>query len=128
MEALITNGIKVSVETLYQAAYSRPQEHRYIFSYQIRIENLSANTVQLLRRHWQIFDANGMIREVEGEGVIGKQPVLAPGETHEYASWSPLTTELGKMQGTYLFVRTTDNEEFKVQIPAFKLIVPFKLN
>lgn len=128
MEVLITNGIKVSVETLYQAAYSRPQENRYIFSYQITIENLSANTVQLLRRHWQIFDANGMIREVEGEGVIGKQPVLAPGETHEYASWSPLTTELGKMQGTYLFVRTTDNKEFKVQIPAFKLIVPFKLN
>lgn len=128
MQTLTNNGIKVSVETFYQPAYSRPLEMKYIFSYHIIIENLSEDTVQLLRRHWYIFDSNGVIREVEGEGVIGKQPVLAPGETHQYASWSPLTTEMGKMSGTYLFKRQSDNKEFRVKIPDFQLLAPFKLN
>jgi ApaG protein len=128
MEALITRGIKVSVETSYQPAYSRPLEMKYIFSYHILIENLSTETVQLLRRHWYILDSTGVVREVEGEGVIGKQPILQPGESHEYASWSPLMTELGKMSGTYLFVRPADGEQFEVEIPEFQLIAPFKLN
>ncbi len=128
MEAIITKGIKVSVETFYQPAYSRPLEMKYIFSYHIIIENLSDETVQLLRRHWFIYDSNGVIREIEGEGVIGKQPVLAPGETHQYASWSPLTTEMGKMYGTYLFQRQEDKEQFEVNIPEFHLLAPFKLN
>lgn len=128
MHTLTNNGIKVSVETFYQPAYSRPLEMKYIFSYHIMIENLSDDTVQLLRRHWYIFDSNGVIREVEGEGVIGKQPVLAPGETHQYASWSPLTTEMGKMSGTYLFSRQSDNKQFRVKIPEFQLLAPFKLN
>ncbi|MFN7116892.1 MAG: Co2+/Mg2+ efflux protein ApaG [Saprospiraceae bacterium] len=128
METLITRGIKVSVETQYQPAYSRPLEMKYVFSYHITIENMSEETVQLLRRHWYIFDSNGVIREVEGEGVIGKQPILHPGESHEYASWSPLMTEMGKMYGFYLFVRQSDDEQFKVQIPEFQLLAPFKLN
>lgn len=128
MEAIITKGIKVSVETFYQPAYSRPLEMKYIFSYHIIIENLSDETVQLLRRHWFIYDSNGVVREIEGEGVIGKQPVLAPGETHQYASWSPLTTEMGKMYGTYLFQRQEDKEQFEVNIPEFHLLAPFKLN
>ena len=128
METLITNGIRVSVETQYQPTYSRPLELKFIFSYHITIENLSSETVQLLRREWEIFDSNGVIRKVEGEGVIGKQPVLAPGESHQYASWSPLTTEMGKMSGVYIFRRDVDNHEFRVDIPDFRLIAPFKLN
>lgn len=128
MYILTTNGIKVSVDAAYQSAYSRPLEMKYIFAYHVTIENLSADTVQLLRRHWYIFDSNGVIREVEGEGVIGQQPILAPGEVHEYASWSPLMTEMGKMAGTYLFLNQSDNEQFRVKIPEFKLLAPFKLN
>lgn len=128
MEALITRGIKVSVETFYQPAYSHPLEMKYIFSYHITIENLSSETVQLLRRHWYIYDSNGVIREVEGEGIIGKQPILQPGESHQYASWSPLMTEMGKMYGTYLFARDSDGEQFRVKIPEFQLLAPFKLN
>ena len=128
METLFTNGIRVSVETQYQPTYSRPLELKFIFSYHITIENLSSETVQLLRREWEIFDSNGVIRKVEGEGVIGKQPVLAPGESHQYASWSPLTTEMGKMSGVYIFRRDVDNHEFRVDIPDFRLIAPFKLN
>ena len=82
METLITQGIKVSVLPSYQAAYSRPAQNRYIFAYHITIENQSTDTVQLLRRHWFIWDSNGTIREVEGEGVIGQQPVLDPGQKH----------------------------------------------
>ncbi|MBK7872552.1 MAG: Co2+/Mg2+ efflux protein ApaG [Saprospiraceae bacterium] len=128
METLITNGIKVSVETSYQPSYSRPLEMKFIFSYHITIENLSSQTVQLLRREWAIYDSTGTIRRVEGEGVIGKQPILAPGESHQYASWSPLTTELGKMTGAYIFSKDADGQEFRVNIPEFKLIAPFKLN
>ncbi|HMO40831.1 MAG TPA: Co2+/Mg2+ efflux protein ApaG [Saprospiraceae bacterium] len=128
METLITNGIKVSVETFYQPSYSRPMEMKYVFSYHIYIENLGSNTVQLLRREWLICDSSGLVRKVEGEGVIGKQPVLAPGESHQYASWSPLMTEIGKMTGAYIFRRDTDGQEFRVNIPEFRLIAPFKLN
>ncbi|MDX1942972.1 MAG: Co2+/Mg2+ efflux protein ApaG [Saprospiraceae bacterium] len=128
MEILITNGIKVSVETSYQPSYSRPLEMKFIFSYHITIENLSSQTVQLLRREWMIYDSTGTIRSVEGEGVIGKQPILAPGESHQYASWSPLNTELGKMTGAYIFRKDADGQEFRVHIPEFKLIAPFKLN
>lgn len=128
METLITNGIKVSVETFYQPSYSQPVEMKYVFSYHITIENMSSQTVQLLRREWLIFDSNGTVRTVEGEGVIGRQPVLAPGESHQYASWSPLMTEMGKMTGSYIFRRDTDGREFRVNIPEFQLIAPFKMN
>ncbi len=128
METLITKGIRVSVETIYQSAYSRPLEGKFVFSYHIIIENLSVDTVQLLRRHWLIFDSTGLMRQVEGEGVIGQQPVLAPGESHQYASWSPINTEIGKMRGSYTFIRERDGKEFQVAIPEFQLVVPFKMN
>ena len=128
LETTVTNGIKVSVETFYQEEYSRPIENKYIFAYRIYIQNLSENTVQLMRRHWYIIDSNGMIREVEGEGVIGHQPILAAGDSHQYVSWSHLFTEMGKMYGYYLFVRQIDGEMFKATIPEFQLVVPFKLN
>lgn len=128
MDALITNGIKISVVAHYEPVHSNPVESRYLYSYQIAIENLSEHTVQLLRRHWFIFDSSGMIKEVEGDGVIGKQPILEPGQLHDYSSWCPLSTAVGKMHGYYTMMRLDDRSLFQVDIPAFELIAPFKLN
>lgn len=123
-----TNGITVSVETFYQDDYSRPFEHKYIFAYRITIKNNSDYTVQLMTRHWYVYDSNGVMREVEGEGVIGLLPILAPNETHQYISWSHLFTDMGKMHGYYTFIRQIDSESFKVIIPEFHLVAPYKLN
>jgi ApaG protein len=128
VEIAITNGIRVSVETFYQDEYSRPMDNRFIFAYRITIENNSMYTVQLMRRHWYIHDSNGITREVEGEGVIGQQPILLPREVHQYVSWSHLFTDIGKMRGYYIFVRQVDGEMFRVDIPEFSMIVPFKMN
>jgi len=128
METLTTKGITISVESFYHSGYSKPVENKYVFAYRINIENKSDQTVQLLRRHWFIHDSNGAIREVEGEGVIGKQPVLVAGASHQYVSWSPLMTDVGKMYGTYLMLDKASGKEFKVKIPEFKLIAPFKGN
>ena len=84
--------------------------------------------VQLLRRHWYIWEANGTRREVEGEGVIGQQPVLEPGEVYQYVSACNLNTEIGKMWGNYTLQRISDRSQFAVQIPVFDMIVPFKMN
>lgn len=123
----ITNGIKISVETFYQAEYSRPMEGKFIFAYRITIENMGAQTAQLMRRHWYIYDSNGTVREVEGEGVIGVQPILTPQATHQYVSWCHLFSDVGKMSGYYSFVRQ-DGEMFKVDIPEFSMCTPFKMN
>ena len=128
METLTTKGIKISVETFYHEKHSRPTDQKFVFLYRITIENKSNTTVKLLRRHWYIFDSNGNIREVEGEGVIGKQPVLRPGESHQYVSWSPLQSEMGKMYGYYLMNDEMNHKNFKVLVPEFKLVAPFKLN
>ncbi len=128
METLTTNGIKISVETSYQASESKPSRRHYVHAYRVTIENKSSDTVQLLRRHWFILDSNNVKREVKGDGVIGKQPVLSPGESHQYISWCPLRTEIGKMYGTFLMVRKPEGKEFYVRIPEFKLIVPARLN
>jgi len=124
----ITDGVKVSVETTFQPEYSSPVQSHFVFTYRIRIENNSQFTIQLHRRHWKVYDAHGVIREVEGEGVVGQQPILEPGEFHEYVSGCNLKTEMGKMKGTYLMERIVDGKNFNVQIPEFVLIVPFKLN
>lgn len=128
MEILTTNGITVSVETQYLPEHSDPRELKFLFGYHILIENGSTFTVQLLRRHWVIQDADGQLREVEGEGVIGVQPVLQAGESHEYASFCNFTAEIGKMRGTYLMSRLDDGSLFEVSIPEFKMVAPFKLN
>jgi ApaG protein len=128
LEIKVTNGIRVCVETSYQDEYSRPLENKYVFAYRITIENVSDCTVQLMRRHWHIVDSNGMVREVEGEGVIGVQPILAPGDKHQYVSWSHLFTEIGKMYGYYHFQRQIDNTSFKAAIPEFQLMTPCKMN
>lgn len=128
MVTAITLGVKISVETTYQEDHSDPINNHFIFGYRITIENLTDYTVQLKRRQWFIFDSNGIQREVEGEGVVGEQPVLEPGEKHSYVSACNLNTEIGSMSGNYLMQRLADNEEFIVTIPEFELIVPYRLN
>ena len=128
MKPKITNGIKVSVEVYFQEEYSKPLADQYVFSYRVTIENQSPNTVQLMSRHWHIQDASGNQREVKGEGVVGKQPVLAPGEYHQYVSWCPLNTTVGKMYGTYQMIDLATREPFDVQIPAFRMAASFVLN
>lgn len=123
-----TQGIKVSVETEYQPAYSSPSQYHYVFTYRITIENESEYTIQLLRRHWNIYDAGFAPREVEGEGVVGQQPVLEPGQTHQYVSGCNLKSGIGKMTGTYLMERIVDGTTVKVIIPEFTMVAPLRLN
>jgi ApaG protein len=128
MIAKITEGVKITVDTVYQPEYSNPAKEHFMFAYKIIIENLTDYSVQLLARHWIIFDSNGSKREVEGEGVVGLQPIIEPGNYHEYVSGCNLKTDMGTMQGTYTMKRLVDNELFKVAIPQFLLVAPFKLN
>lgn len=121
MDTLITNGIRISVEPFYQSQYSKPVEMQYIFAYRITIENLTDETVQLMRRHWVITDSTGVRREVNGEGVVGQQPVLAPGQQHQYVSWCHLTTGLGTMSGSYQMVGHMTHRQFEVDIPEFRM-------
>lgn len=128
MIATITEGVKVSVETIYQPEYSNPANDHYMFAYKINIENMGNYTVQLMRRHWSIFDSNGTKREVEGEGVVGQQPIIESGHSHEYVSGCNLKTDMGSMKGEYQMLRLIDDVTFDVAIPEFTLIAPYKLN
>jgi ApaG protein len=128
MTTAVTEGVQVSVKTEYQSHYSSPIQGHYVFTYRIAIENRSDHTIQLLRRHWLIYDSNGTVREVEGDGVVGLQPVLEPGEVHEYVSGCNLKSSMGKMTGTYTVERIIDGKLLKITIPEFTMIAPFKLN
>lgn len=116
----VSNGIRVVVRPEFAAGHSDASVPRFVFVYHIRIENLGERTVQLLWRHWYIDDAVAGRSEVEGEGVVGEQPVLAPGDVHEYQSFCVLEGPEGSMEGYYLFKRT-DGVEFKAAIPRFLL-------
>ncbi len=128
MTTAVTEGIKVSVKTEYQSDYSSPLQAHYVFTYRITIENASDYTIHLLRRHWVIYDSIGTVRETGGEGVVGQQPVLEPGEVHEYVSGCNLHSSMGKMVGTYLIERIIDGKQLQIAIPEFTMVVPFKLN
>jgi ApaG protein len=128
MVADITKGIRVSVETEYQQEYSNPAQNHFVFTYQITIENLGDKTIQLMSRHWDIVDLTFPNREIEGEGVIGKQPIIEPGQMHQYVSGCNLKSGLGKMAGYYTMERLVDGKQFSVKIPQFDMVVPFKLN
>lgn len=128
MNTQITDGVKVSVETVYQADFSNPENEHYMFAYKVRIENLSAYSVKLLNRHWFIFDSIGDLREVLGEGVVGEQPLIAPGEEHVYVSGCNLKSDMGSMWGTYGMLREVDGVAFDVEIPKFVLEAPYRLN
>ena len=119
----VTKDISVSVEPFYLDKESEPEDSHYVWGYQIHIENYGQKTVQLERRHWIITDGNGQTHEVDGEGVIGEQPVLEPGQAFEYTSGAPLTTSSGFMVGTYK-MKNMDGTYFDVDIPAFSLDVP----
>ena len=128
MVSKISEGVTISVETFYQPDYSNPQSSEYMFAYRITIENNNSFPVKLLRRHWYIFDSDSTHREVEGEGVIGNQPEINSGEKYQYISGCNLRTELGKMHGTYFMENLNSKKTFYVNIPAFEMIVPFKMN
>ncbi len=128
MVTKITNGVKVSVETFYQKDFSNPMREEYVFAYRVTIYNESDSSVQLLRRHWHIYDSIGDDREVKGEGVVGKQPVIEPKAYHQYISGCHLKTPIGKMHGIYQMTRINTGEEFEVKIPEFQLIAPLVLN
>lgn len=124
----VTNGVKVTVEVQYQPDYSSPNQHHYVFTYQVTIENNSSKTLQLKRRKWIINDAGYPIRTVEGEGVVGRLPILEPGQKHQYISGCNLRSGLGKMHGSYQMEKLMDGQPVTIQIPEFKMVVPFKLN
>jgi ApaG protein len=124
----ITAGIKVSVETFFQPDHSDVLQSCYLFAYRITIENDSEFPVKLKKRHWHIIDAYSFRREVEGDGVIGEQPVIKAGERYQYVSGCDMRTEIGRMYGTYLMEKLSDGTLFTVNIPQFSMVAPFKLN
>lgn len=124
----VSNQIGIEVLTRYQAEYSDPELNKYLFAYRIKITNQSKDTVQLLTRKWFIFDSTGKQTLVEGEGVIGKTPVLHPGETFEYVSCCPLESPIGYMHGEYEFKKSDSGEGFQSKIPKFDLVCPDVLN
>ncbi len=128
MHTLITHGVEISVETSYQEEYSSPLRNEFTFAYRITISNHNLFTVQLLRRKWIISDANRKVEIVEGDGVVGRQPVLYAGDSYQYVSGSHLQTPLGKMKGVYIFENKATAETFEVDIPEFKLEAPAVLN
>lgn len=116
-----TQGIRITVRPLYLAEQSQPALRRYVFAYFIRIENTSQRTVQLMTRHWYIHDSIGEDSEVAGDGVVGEQPTLAPGDVHEYQSFCILKSPSGHMEGTYRFVHA-DDSLIDAAIPRFELV------
>jgi ApaG protein len=119
----ITRGIAVSVEPTYLEADSSPSDSKYLWAYRVIIENQGRETVQLLSRHWMITNARGELTEVKGPGVIGRQPLVKPGDSYEYTSGTPLNTPWGMMGGSYQ-MESDSGERFDVEIPTFSLDSP----
>jgi len=115
--------IKVDVETSYVEEQSDPQDGRFVFSYTITIRNEGSTPARLLTRHWIITDANGKVQEVRGDGVVGEQPYLKPGQGFRYSSGAVIETPVGAMQGSYQMV-ADDGEQFDAPIPPFRLAIP----
>ncbi|WP_338409967.1 Co2+/Mg2+ efflux protein ApaG [uncultured Flavobacterium sp.] len=128
MVTQITKGIKITVLTGFEGTYFKNQSLYFAFSYQITIKNQSKDSVQLNSRHWKIFDSLKDIEIVDGEGVVGKKPVLKPGESHVYSSGCLLASPIGAMNGFFNMINFTTTKSFKVEIPTFKLSAPFALN
>ena len=123
-----SHGITVSAIAKYEEEYSNPELERFIFSYKITIVNNTDLPVQLISRKWEIYDGQGHIRNVEGVGVVGLQPILESNQDFTYDSWCPLSTPLGKMKGFFFMNRLVDNQSLEVKIPEFTLICPFLQN
>ena len=128
MVTQITRGIKVSIKTSFEGTYYKESKLHYAFEYIVKIENQSKELVQLNSRHWNILDSLNDDETVDGEGVIGKKPVLTPGEVHTYSSGCLLASPYGAMYGFYRMINLNSTKKFNVVIPAFKLSAPFALN
>jgi ApaG protein len=128
MVSQITRGIKISVSTSFEGTYFRNYRVQFAFTYEITIENQGKDSVQLNSRHWEIFDSLNDVEIVDGEGVIGKRPVLKPGEKHTYSSGCLLASPFGAMKGHYEMVNFATTKTFKVVIPTFRLSADFALN
>ena len=123
----VTNDIRVEVVSRHSPENSKPLQDEWVFQYTVRITNQGSETVQLLSRHWIITDAMEHTEEVKGPGVVGEQPVLAPGESFKYSSWCPLKTPMGTMRGTYQMART-DGSQFDIEIAPFALKARYTVN
>jgi ApaG protein len=119
-----TRGVTVTVRSFYLEDKSQPEEAHFVWAYRIRIENRGREPVHLLRRTWLITDARGVTQRVHGEGVVGEQPLLEPGEAFEYTSGTPLGTPSGFMRGSYEMALPSSGETFEVEIPTFSLDSP----
>jgi ApaG protein len=127
MSEAVTENIKVEVLSQYSAENSKPLEDEWIFQYTVRITNQSDAPVQLLSRHWIITDGLDHVNEVRGPGVVGEQPVIEPGNSHQYSSWCPLTTPTGRMHGTYQMIRP-DGTQFDIVVAPFGLKAKYVVN
>jgi len=127
MSDAVTNSIRVEVMSRHSPENSRPLQGEWVFQYTVRITNQGSETVQLLSRHWIITDAAEHTEEVKGEGVVGEQPVLAPGESFKYSSWCPLKTPMGKMEGTYRMA-CAGGSQFDIEIAPFALKAAYTVN
>lgn len=124
----ITNGVRISVFPHYEESMSEIDKHHFFHSYTVHIENQRDEPVQLLRRHWFILDSMSHPQEVEGEGVVGEQPIIEAGKMHEYTSACPLQSTIGMMRGSYLMRAIRTGQTFEAKIPGFLLICPAILN
>ena len=123
MYSAVTRGIEVSVEPVFMPERMDTENRRYFWAYQVTIVNRGDLAVRLLGRYWRITDGEGRVEEVRGEGVVGEQPYLSPGDSYSYTSGCPLSTPSGIMEGSYLMIYPS-HEEFEVRIPAFSLDLP----
>ena len=119
MSTIVTQGIRITVESRFIAERSR--EGQFAFAYTVEIKNEATEIVQLISRHWIVTDGDGNVQEVRGDGVVGEQPILAPGQAHTYQSWSMIPTPHGTMHGTYQMLRVASRETFDARIAPFSL-------
>ena len=124
----IANKIKIKVIPRYLSTYSNPQERQFLFAYRIVITNKSEEDIQLLARHWHIFESINTFKEIKGKGVVGKQPIILSSEAYEYQSFCELRSDMGMMWGSFLLKKLNSNEKFEVKIPTFQLIHHCRLN
>jgi ApaG protein len=128
MSTAVTYGVKISVESIFRKDLSNAENGIYFFNYRVEIENTNDFDIQLMSRYWYIFDSLNTAREVEGDGVVGEQPILKPGQKHVYVSGCDIHSEIGYMHGFFTFIEMNSLEEFRANIPKFELFATSKLN
>ncbi len=128
MITALTYGVKISVESIFRKDLSNAENGIYFFNYRVEIENTNDFDIQLMSRYWYIFDSLNPAREVEGDGVVGEQPILKPGQKHVYVSGCDIHSEIGFMRGFFTFIEMNSLEEFRANIPKFELFATSKLN